>query len=154
VLPFPLPLADAPHVDESEALRLFIQTARRVNFGYELELEWATRICQLVEGLPLAIELAASWVRALSGEQIAREIAMNIDFLSSAASNVEERHRSIRAVFNSSWRMFEPVEQEVFSQLSVFRAGFTEAAARYVANADLSTILSLVDKSVVHAADG
>ncbi|MHB8629412.1 MAG: AfsR/SARP family transcriptional regulator [Aggregatilineales bacterium] len=154
VLPFSLPAAGEPHAAESEALQLFMQSARRVDFDYALELEWATRICQLVEGLPLAIELAASWVRVLSGEKIAREIAGNIDFLSSPAHNVEPRHRSIRAVFNSSWKMFDPIEQEVFRHLSVFRGGFTEAAARYVANAELSTLLSLVDKSVLQAAEG
>src|SRR5258708_15948725 len=131
VLPFPLPTSDAPHADKSEAVQLFIQTARRLDFTYQIELEWVTRICQLVEGLPLAIELAASWVRVLSAEKIAREISSNIDFLASPAHNVEERHRSIRAVFDSSWNMFDPVEREPFRKLSVFRAAFTEAAARY-----------------------
>ncbi len=154
VLPFPLPTGDSFQVDHSEAVQLFIQSARRVVFNYQAEPEWIIRICQLVEGLPLAIELAASWVRVLSGEKIAREISSNIDFLSSPVHNVEERHRSIRAVFNSSWKMLDPMEQEAFRRLSVFHAGFTEFAAQYVADANLSTLLNLVDKSLIQAAEG
>jgi predicted ATPase len=153
VPPLPLPAAGTLEGEGSEAIRLFIQSARRANPLFEPALEPIARICQLVEGLPLAIELAASWVRLLSAEKIALQIAANIDFLASPARNVEERHRSIRAVFDSSWRMLDPNEQDVYQQLSVFRAGFTDTAAREVAGADLATLLSLVDKSLVQVAD-
>jgi predicted ATPase len=157
VQPLPLPEAESPGAAQSEAVQLFIQSASRAQyarFDSQAELDTAIRICQLVEGLPLAIELAASWTRMLSGEKIAREIASNIDFLSTPTRNVEERHRSMRAVFNSSWQMLSPTEQRVFSQLSVFRNGFTEAAASAIAKADLFTLLALVDKSLVQVSDG
>ena len=102
-----------------------------------------TRICELVDGMPLALELAASWLKALTLE----EITTGIDVLQASTRDVPERHRSIRAVFDSSWKLLTDNEREVLGNLSEFRGGFRRDAASVVAGASLFTLGSLVDKS-------
>jgi predicted ATPase len=131
---------------------LFVQQARRVQAGFTLTEEDApcvARICQLVEGVPLGIELAASWVRVLSCREIVTEIEKSLDFLTSAWQNVPERHRSVRAVFDYSWNLLSPAEQTAFRQLSVFRAGFQREAAAQVVGVSLPLLAGLVDKSLL-----
>ena len=77
-----------------------------------------------MEGMPLGIELAAAWVRALSSQEIAREIESNLDFLKASARDLPERHRSLRAALDHSLKLLSAREQEVFRRLSVFRGGF------------------------------
>ena len=135
------------------AIRLFVQTAQRAHFGFRLtedDRAWAARICQLVEGLPLAVELAAAWVRALSCEEIAREIERQLDFLTTDAVDIEARHRSLRAVFEHSWALLNEEEQRVFQGLSVFRSGFDRPAAERVTGASLAMLTALMDKSFLH----
>jgi len=135
------------------AVALFVQQARRVLAGFtfsEAETESVIRVCQLVEGVPLGIELAASWLRMLTCKEIAVEIEQGLDFLTTSLQNVPERHRSLRAVFDYSWDLLSPAEQETFRQLAVFRGGFhRQAAARVVAAASLPMLAGLVDKSLL-----
>src|SRR5262249_19282728 len=93
------------------------------------------RICRLVEGMPLGIELAAAWVRVLPLTEIADEIARTLDFLAASARDVPVRHRSLRAVFEHSWNLLTDDERIVMRRLSVFRGGFSRAAAEYVCRA-------------------
>ncbi len=143
---------------ENDAVRLFVQSARRVRADFALtpaNREAVVRICRLVEGLPLALELAAAWVRALPSEQIASEIAQGIGFLTSGLRDQPERHRSLTAVFNRSWHMLPAEEQAVLRRLSLFRGGFRRAAAAAVAGASLPVLAALVDKSfAVRQANG
>ncbi|HET9220988.1 MAG TPA: tetratricopeptide repeat protein, partial [Roseiflexaceae bacterium] len=90
------------------------------------------RICRLLEGLPLGIELAAPWTRLLSCEEIAQEIAQNLDFLNTGAHDASARHQSLRAVFMQSWEQLVPAEQQALRRLSVFRGSFTREAAAAV----------------------
>jgi predicted ATPase len=106
-----------------------------------------TRICQLVQGLPLAIELAASWLRALALDDIAAEIERGIDFLKASTRDLPTRHRSIRAVFDYSWKLLTDEERAVLRKLSVCQGGFRREAAAEIAGADLPVLASLVDKS-------
>ena len=99
--------------------------------------------------MPLGIELAAAWVWVLSCDEIAQEIQRNLDFLTTSARDVPERHRSMRAVFDSSWRMLSATEQRVLCQLSVFRGGFLREAAEQVAGASLPLLSALVTRSLV-----
>ncbi len=99
--------------------------------------------------MPLALELAAGWVDTLSLADIATEMQQSLDLLETEWRDVPERHRSIRAVFDTSWRCLSEAEQDVFAQLCVFRGGFTRTAAREVAGANLRTLASLVDKSLL-----
>lgn len=140
------------------AVCLFVSNARRARSAFETTLFDApavARICQLVQGVPLGIELAASWVRLLNPAQIADEIERNLDFLTSALQDVPERHRSLRAVFDYSWNMLNPAEQAMFRALAVFRGGFDRDAALQVVAASLPMLAGLVDKSLVRrSADG
>ncbi|MBI5031086.1 MAG: tetratricopeptide repeat protein [Chloroflexi bacterium] len=134
------------------AVALFVQHAHRTRVGYSLTAEeriGVARICHLVEGMPLALELAATWVRTLSSREIADQIEQNLDFLATAMRDLPERHRAMRAVFDQSWRMLTAEEQGVLSKLSVFRGGFQRQASERVANAPLTMLSTLVSKSLV-----
>lgn len=87
------------------------------------------RICHLVQGLPLGIELAAGSARHYPCTAIADAIAHNLDLLSSTLRDIPARHRSIRAVFDYSWQLLTPVEQQLFPLFAVFPASFSQAAA-------------------------
>jgi predicted ATPase len=139
----------------SGALRLFIERATQVEPGFSLDDDGAEarRICTLVEGLPLGIELAASWVSVLSCAEIADEIERNIDFLATSLRDVPERHRSLRAAFDQSWRLLSGEQQGVLARLSVLRGDYGREAAAAVANADLRLLSELVSKSLVRRAD-
>jgi serine/threonine protein kinase/tetratricopeptide (TPR) repeat protein len=135
------------------AVQFFVQSAKRVQPDFKLtadNLEAVTRICHLVQGLPLGILLATSWLSLLSPHEIAREIAQSLDFLETTIGDLPERHRSIRAVFDYSWNLMSSTEQQVFMKLAVFRGGFSRMAAAAVADANLRTLMSLITKSLIH----
>ncbi len=139
-----------------EAGVLFLQTAQRAQVDFAPDMDdqaHIARICQLVGGMPLGIELSASWVRLLPCAEIAREIEHDLDILTTAWRDVPERHRSIQAVLDHSWELLATNEQEAFCQLTVFSASFGRAAAEAVANAPLLMLLALADKSFLQRAD-
>jgi predicted ATPase len=134
----------------NSAVQLFVQNARRAQSGFApkaAELAAIGQICRLVEGLPLAIKLAAAWVRVMTCRQIAAEIESNLTLLQSSARNALPRQRSIQAVFEQSWRLLAQQEQQILAQLAVFRGGFKLEAAHSVAGADIPALARLVDKS-------
>ncbi len=104
----------------------------------------------MLEGIPLAIELAAAWVGMLSGAEIATEIESNIDFLTTSMRDVPERHRSIRATMDHSWKLLSANERYLLRRLSVFHGEFSYHAAEQVAGASLLSLASLHAKSIVH----
>ncbi len=142
------------------AVELFLQRANQIVVGFRLtaaNIEAIQQICQLVEGLPLALELAATWVRTLSCAEIARQIAQDSHFLATHGPLVRDlpaRHRSITAVFDHSWRLLNADEQQTLKQLAVFQDSFTPAAAQAVTGAPLATLAALVTKSLVRMNDG
>src|SRR5262245_24121695 len=140
-------------LEDYEAAQLLLSHARRVqpNFDPANEHEAIIRICQMTAGLPLAIELAASWLKGLSAAQIAREIQRNLDFLSTTTRNVEQRHRSMRAVFDHSWSLLSEEQRLIFARLSAFVGGFDADAAEQVAGASLSSLAALVEKSLLQS---
>ena len=141
----------------ASATRLFAQCVRRVQSDFTMRdesLAAVTRICELVEGMPLGLELAAAWADLLPLDEIAREIERSIDFLSSNWRDTPERHRSLRAVFDRSWRSLDESERQVFRRLSVFRGGFSRAAAQTVAGASLRALMRLAHKSLLHQREG
>ncbi len=139
-------------MEKYEAVQLFLQRARRVRRDFALTNENradVVRICHLVAGMPLGIELAVVWLRLLSCQEIAQEIEQSLDFLSSSYPNVPQRHHSLRAVFDYSWQLLTEAEQELLARLSVFRGGFTDRAAQRVAGATLPLLAALVDKAML-----
>jgi predicted ATPase/DNA-binding CsgD family transcriptional regulator len=141
--------ADAPA--DYAAIQLFADRARRVRRDFALADEYAgvVRICQLVEGMPLALELAATWTKTLRCDRIAAEIEQNLDFLSTRLRDLPERHHSIKAVFERSWALLSEGEQTIFTRLSVFRGGFDDLAAAQCAGASLAQLAALADKSLL-----
>ena len=135
----------------SDAVQLFAQSARRAQMGFDLdaELESVVHICQLVDGVPLALELSASWLKVLSCQDIADEIASSLDILTTQQRNIPTRHRSMRAVLEQSWALLDAEEQRVFQRLTLFHNGFDAAAAQFVAATSLMTLASLADKSFI-----
>lgn len=134
------------------AVELFLQHAYRVKAGFLLDdtnKAGIARICRAVGGTPLALELAAPWVRVLSVDAIASEIERCLDILATTARNVEPRHRTVRAAIEPTWNRLPEVERAVFRKLSLFRGGFTREAAETIAGASLPILSSLVDKSLV-----
>ncbi len=143
-------LGTTADIQAHDAILLLVESARRARQRFEpsaRDLEHTTRICQIVQGMPLAIELAAAWLDTLSLEEIVAELQQSLDILSTEMRDVVDRHRSIRAIFNHSWSLINQNEREVFMRLSVFRGGFTREAAQQVAEATLNQIARLVRKS-------
>ena len=144
-----LPISDLQTYD---AIVLFCLQARRIRGDFSLsesEAPDVLRLCRLVEGSPLALELAASWLRVLSCAEVVAGVERSLDFLSSSLRNIPERHRSMRAVFEQSWQMLSEPERAVFGRLSLFKDGFQREAARAVARAGLPILVNLVDKSLL-----
>lgn len=142
---------DAETVESIEpysALKLFMERVHRIRGDFD-DLGCAIRICQLVGGMPLAIEMATAWLKVMPGDKIIQEIRRNIDFLMTKSHNIDERHRSIRAVFDQSWKLLSEDEQRVLSKLSVFQGGFELEAAVKVAGASLFILAELVEKSLL-----
>ena len=132
--------------------KLFIEMAQRrvADFAAtESDMPHITQICKLVDGLPLAIILAAAWVDVLSVAEIVEEIKNDLDFLEDELTNLPHRQRSIRAVLEQSWRRLTAQEQTSFIRLSVFRGGFNRQAARAVTDTDIHTLQALFGKSLI-----
>jgi predicted ATPase len=156
---YPLePLAvDAAAGGTSPAEELFLQVARRLDPAYRPTSEAARavgRICRRLEGIPLAIELAAAWRGSLSEAEIESEIQRSQDFLQAGYRDIPDRHRNLRAAFESSWSLLEGEEQRVFSRLAVFRSGFERRGAEEVAGASRASLAALQGKSLLRSAAG
>ncbi|NWF65526.1 MAG: tetratricopeptide repeat protein, partial [Chloroflexi bacterium] len=154
-----VPAADSSQPEDSGAAMLFLQNAQRVRRDFVLSsvtLPDVLRICQLVDGAPLAIELASAWVRHFAPAQIVSQIQSDLDFLQSPFSNAPAGHRSLRAVFERSWLLLEPQEQNAFALLSIFRGGFTpEAADALLGEPAQPLLVDLTDQSLLQRnADG
>ncbi|MBI5304765.1 MAG: tetratricopeptide repeat protein [Chloroflexi bacterium] len=143
---------------EYGAVQLFIQDARRVRPGFEPsdeDLLQVIQICRLVQGMPLGILLAAAWMRMLSPAEIATQLAAHkLDFLEVEWHSLPERQRSMRVVFDYSWRLLSERERQILMALAVFRGGFTYAAAQSVAMtqdaaATLRDLMGLVNSSML-----
>ncbi len=156
-----LPLPQMTHtLDEALATasaKLFVERARRVQLHFDVnqkDLPNLVSLCQRLGGVPLALELAAVWVRVMSLEEIDKELAKSLDLLESQSRNRTERHRSLRAAFYHAWDLLNSKEQEALKALSIFRGGFTREAASVVTGVPMVLMASLVDKSLLRSVDG
>jgi predicted ATPase/DNA-binding SARP family transcriptional activator/pimeloyl-ACP methyl ester carboxylesterase len=134
------------------AVRLFVQRARQTVASFTpkpADITAIVQICQLVEGSPLAIELAAAWVNVLDCAAIAAEVRRGQEILTTQQRDIPEHHRSMQVVFDRTWERLTNDERLVFSRLSVFRGGFQRAAAQDVAEASLGILAALVNKSLL-----
>ena len=143
-------------LETQDAATLFSRAARRVDmrFGFDQDsgkpdVQSFTRIYNAVSGMPLGLELAASWVRVMRLPEIASELERSLDLLQVDAPDVPARHRSFAAAFRSSWTLLGLSEQRALARMSVFRGGFTREMASSVAGSSLPTLLRLINKSLV-----
>ncbi len=139
------------------AVVLFTQSAQRVQPDFALTTENAlavARICQLIQGMPLAILLAATWVTVLTPDEIVIELERELDFLTTDLRDIPERQQSLRALFDHSWHLLTEAEQRVFQQLAIFRGGFSRQAAQDVTGASLQLLMNLVNKSLLYRTEG
>lgn len=135
-----------------DSVELFVQSARRISPTFDPSQEdqqAIIRVCKLVEGMPLALELAAAWVRALTCQEIADEIERDLDMLATEMQDIPLRQRSVRAIFEHSWNELSPAEQAAFAKLSLFRGGFEKIAAQKVTGATILILSELIDGSLI-----
>ena len=146
---------DEDRAESFDAVRLFTRSARRVNptLSAAKEMSSIIEICRRVDGLPLALELAAGWTRVLSCAAIANELQLGSEVLRAADAVQGDRHASIEAVFDQSWRLLSDAERAALARLSVFHGGFAAESARDVAAASLPVLAALADKSLVRKND-
>ncbi|HUG24466.1 BTAD domain-containing putative transcriptional regulator [Piscinibacter sp.] len=149
-LPCPEP-EDADRLEAFDAARLFIAAARRVEPALVPAIEAAAivDICRQLDGLPLALELAAAWTRVLPCAAIAAELRAGTELLRADDATHPPRHASMEVVFEQSWQRLVRAERDTLARLSVFRGGFHVEAARAVAAAALPVLSALADKSLL-----
>jgi len=147
-----IPSVQDENAQDFDAVQLFCLAAQRARPDFRLNpdnLAHITRICELVMGAPLGIELAAAWLRLLEPAQVAESIQSDLGVLSTTSPDIPERHRSFRAVFAHSWELLTEQEKVVFCRLAVFEGGFAYEAARDAVGASLGELSGLVEKSFV-----
>ncbi len=135
-----------------EAVQLFIERGTQVKSTFhpnQRDCICIVRICQMVEGMPLAIELAAAWAGVMSVEDIERGISSNLDFLMATYHDVPKKHHSIRAVFSSTWALLTEEQKYFLKILVIFESSFDQWAATAITQGDLRQLLALVEKSLV-----
>jgi predicted ATPase/DNA-binding SARP family transcriptional activator len=138
------------------APQLFLQIARRLHPRYQptaADVAAICQVCRILRGMPLGIELAAVWIRQFAPAEMAAAISRDLDFLTTNLRNAPERHRSLRAAFDYSWRLLAPAIQTIFAQLATFHGGFSAAAAAAIAGASRRQLALLVEKSLLSQVD-
>jgi len=153
---FPVPPAvTIEDFENYSSIKLFLKNAQRISprFNLEFNAPAIIQICRHLNGLPLGIILASSWTRVYSCQQIAEQIRTNIDFLDSSASDLAPRHRSLRGVFDQSWRLLSEEERLILRQLSIFRSAFTAPIAEEICAASPRILATLLDKSLLNRQD-
>jgi predicted ATPase/Flp pilus assembly protein TadD len=138
--------------DEMSATMLFLYIAQKTDPSFTLNKETypsIQKICKLLGGLPLGIELAAGLTRVISPVEIARGLEKDLKSLAGTFRDMPERHRSLKSAFEYSWRMLDPDLQRCFARLSIFRGGFEREAAEEVTGASIADLTMLMDKSLL-----
>lgn len=134
-----------------DAVRFFAERAKQADVRFNLEdnLEGVIELCVLVAGLPLALELAATWVRHMPCKQIVAEVRQSLDLLYRDSQYSQDHHTSIRAVFEHSWQLLNLREETIFASLAIFKQGFRREAALKVADASIVQLAVFLDKSLL-----
>ncbi|MEU7676311.1 BTAD domain-containing putative transcriptional regulator [Micromonospora taraxaci] len=160
-LTVPPPGASARHADDSAAIRLFAQRAADVVPDFTItpaNVDTVLRICRTLDGLPLAIELAAARLRALPVAEVAARLDDRVRLLSMGSRAASPRHRTLRAVVEWSWDLLDDAERRLARRLTVFAGGATLEAAGQVCGLPrgdfVEALTGLVDKSFVEMAGG
>jgi predicted ATPase/DNA-binding SARP family transcriptional activator/tetratricopeptide (TPR) repeat protein len=143
-----------PELSLATSVELFEQRARAVRPGVDLPAKVVEEVCRHLDGLPLAVELAAARVRVMSVAEIARRLEDRFALLRGGARDAPERHQTLHAVVDWSWNLLEPAGRAAMRALSVFPGGFTaEAAGHLLGDEVLGVLEHLVDQSLLQVAD-
>jgi predicted ATPase/DNA-binding SARP family transcriptional activator len=148
----PANVTDFATITQADAVQLFLQAAQGVAPGYGLPMEDAPRVahlCRMTGGSPLAITLAALWLRTLTVSQIVATLQQSINLLATERPDWSPRQRSIRAIFDYTYGLLDPATQTTFRRLAVFRGGLSEEAATQVAGATSFVLAELVDRGLL-----
>jgi predicted ATPase len=137
-----------PPFGPDEDVAFFMARARAVEPVFAPD-DAVPEICRRLDGLPLALELAAAWVKALSARQILDRLEQRLPLLTGGARDLPERQHTLRATIAWSYDLLTDAEQRLFGRLAVFAGGCTVEAAEEVCEADLDTVHSLIDKSLM-----
>lgn len=149
----PFRLEPAEVATQYPAIQLFLQRVRQTQHRFTATAEdigAMVRICQVTEGMPLALELAATAVRTRSCAAIAAGLENGRLRLTTNLRDLPERHLSVDSAFEYSWRLLAHEERQVFCRLAVFRGGFLAGGAQTVAGASLEILAALIDKSLIY----
>jgi predicted ATPase/class 3 adenylate cyclase len=140
-----------PDLGDDEAVTLFCERAQSTKPDFRLngDAPAVSEICRRLDGLPLAIELAAARVKVLSPEALLERLGHRLPMLSAGARDSPDRQRTLRDTIAWSYELLDEDEQSLFSRLALFMGGFTLAAAEQVCDAELDVLSSLVEKSLV-----
>jgi len=144
------------HAAQTAAVRLFCDRAYRLTKAFKLTADNCgdvVRICQLVEGMPLAIELATTWLGELDCAALAVAIAQNLSILATTQRDLPARHRSMQAVFDYSWQLLTAREQHILSQLALGQGRFSPQIATQLTGAALIDLTALRYKSLLRIAE-
>lgn len=143
-------------LDSSDAMRFLISTSRQVGVRLSLTLDGNAllRLCHLVDGLPLALEMSAALLRDTSPESLIQKIGTDLDTLHSSLRNIPARQRSLRALFDHAWERLTESDRLILAQLTVFQGSFTPEAIKIVTGAQESALSRLRDKALLQAAEG
>ncbi|GAA3225695.1 hypothetical protein GCM10017691_14710 [Pseudonocardia petroleophila] len=143
-----------PALDRATTVELFGQRARAARPGVELPPDVVDELCAHLDGLPLAVELAAARTRVLPVTEIARRLDDRFALLRGGARDSPQRHRTLHAVVDWSWNLLDPRAQAAWGALSVFPAGFTAEAAAHLVDGDALEVLEhLADQSLLTVAE-
>lgn len=151
----PLPVT-AVEARTTPSIQLLSERAERTAAGWELgdtEIADAVSLCGLVHGMPLGIELAASWVAKAGVATVRRQLQSHLEQLAVTYQDMPPRHRSLQALFTASWQLLNVQEQKVLSALTVFQDSFSHTAAVAITGATPDVLKALVQKSLVRQAD-
>ena len=151
-LPVPKTDQTLATIAEYSSVRFFVGQAQRIQREFRLgsnNFVAVAEICRLVDGLPLAIEMAARWATHFSCAEIAAAIKDNLDFLAAERLQPTQRHQSVRAAFAYSWRMLTPGEQKMLAQLSIIPAQFSREGALRITEGSLGNLVTLQSKSLL-----
>lgn len=152
----PIPSTMDANASTYSSVTLFVERARRTWQAFSLDqnnLAHIIRICKLVQGNPLGIELAAVWVDHFSPAEMVEAIQEDLDFLADTRQDIPARHRSMRVVFEQSWKLLNEAEQHAFRKLCIFPGDFDRKAALQVANTSVIYLSSLMNKSFIHRSE-
>ena len=134
---------------ESASATAFLAAAKVTAPLNPVQAQALVRLCQRLAGTPLALELAAAWLRVMSLPEIEEEVSRNLDFLQGSLTGLPKQQNGLRAVFEHSWQLLRPSQQTALARLAVFRGGFSKTAALEITAVSHRDLLALCDASLL-----